>query len=79
MIGAIGPIVAYDGVATMPRVPNAISTIVSSSAFLRPTRSAYAPIQIAPSGRVKKPRPNVATESSRLANASPVGKNALPM
>ena len=72
------PIDAYEGVAHSPSVPSVISTMVSSSAGLRPARSAYAPIQIPPSGRVRKPTPNVATESSRLANALSVGKNALP-
>jgi len=53
--------------------------IVAMSAGRRPARSAYAPINTPPSGRVTKPTPNVASERSRLVRALPLGKKARPM
>jgi len=44
--------------------PSAIRKMVSVMAFLRPARSAYAPITMPPSGRMMKPTPKLATVSS---------------
>ena len=79
MIGAATPICAYDGVAARPSVPTVIRAMVKIIAGLRPARSANAPISKPPSGRVTKPTPNTATDSSRLMKGVDAGKNVLPM
>ncbi len=63
----------------MSAVPPAISRMVSESAAFRPTLSAYTPSTMPPTGRMKKPTPNVATASSSEVSSLPVGKNSLAM
>ena len=53
--------------------------MVSTIAGLRPARSASAPIITPPSGRMRKPDQNTASEDSRLVVGSFDGKNARPM
>lgn len=60
-------------------VPSAISETVSTRACLRPTRSAYAPITMLPSGRTTKPTPNVASDIISAPSSLPAGKNNLPI
>ena len=79
MIGAAMPMLSYEGVSARPMVPAVIRPMVSSIAGLRPARSAKAPISTPPSGRVMKPTPNTATESSRLVNGELDGKKVLPI
>jgi hypothetical protein len=57
-------------------VPTAISTMVTDSAFLRPTRSPYSPSNTPPSGRTAKPMPKVASVSISDASALSAGKNS---
>jgi hypothetical protein len=73
------PIDAYGGRKAISQVPSAISEIDSARPALRPRLSATLPISIAPSGRITKPAPKVASEISRDAEALPAGKNSRPM
>lgn len=74
--GASRPIVSYVGMNAMIAVPTIISKIVSVSASRRPRRSAYTPITMAPSGRMKNDTPNVPSVSSNEVVSSCVGKNS---
>ena len=60
-------------------MPPAISRMVSESAAFLPTLSAYTPSTMPPTGRMKKPTPNVATASSSEVSSLPVGKNSFAM
>jgi hypothetical protein len=73
------PMEAYEGMSGSPTTPTPISTSDSSIAGLRPTRSPKRPITSAPSGRVRKPTPKVASEANRLAAAEVEGKNVRPI
>jgi hypothetical protein len=77
--GAQTPIVAYGGISGKPTTPTPISTNDRSIAGLRPTRSPKRPITRAPSGRVKKPAPKVASDANRLVLGALEGKNARPI
>ncbi|MNN33588.1 hypothetical protein D3C81_1473530 [compost metagenome] len=57
--------------------PKHISSTDSSSAALRPLRSAYTPISQPPMGRMRKPMANTAAVFSSCAVRSPCGKKAL--
>jgi hypothetical protein len=50
-----------------------------SIAGLRPTRSPWRPMIQAPSGRVMKPTPKVASEYSRPCEVCDSGKNVCPI
>jgi hypothetical protein len=69
--GAAIPIIAYDGVTARPASAMPIMENVSIIAGFRPLRSAKCPITKPPSGRVTKPTPKVASESSSLASPLP--------
>ena len=73
------PIAAYVGANAMIAMPTAISEMVSVSADLRPTRSATAPSTMPPSGRVRKPTPNVAQVASSEMVGFVAGKYSLAM
>jgi hypothetical protein len=60
-------------------VPAAIDAIDSRMPASRLRRSAYRPISMAPSGRMTKPAPKVASESNRDEAASCAGKKSRPM
>jgi hypothetical protein len=45
-------------------------------AGFRPTRSPILPITTPPTGRIRKPAPNVASDNNRLDDGFRVGKNA---
>ena len=60
-------------------MPSAIRAIVSTIAGLRPARSASAPITTPPSGRIRKPDQNTASDDRRLVVGSFDGKKARPM
>ena len=77
--GAAKPMLAKPGVTAMVNVPTAIMPSVTISPSRRPTRSMKAPRKIAPSGRIRKPTPNVASDSIRDAAGLLFGKNARPM
>ncbi len=70
---------AWVGVSAISAVPTVISAMVSVSAVLRPRWSARLPISAAPSGRITKPTPKVAKDSSSDASGLLDGKNSLPM
>ncbi len=74
--GAAAPIIAYDGVSTMPRMPMPISVKLSNIAGFLPARSPNRPMTMAPTGRPTKPMANVSNVSIRLSNGVCVaGKN----
>ncbi|MNZ91478.1 hypothetical protein D3C78_1104650 [compost metagenome] len=76
--GPSRPAWAWVGAMVNSSEPIAISHRVRRMAALRPTRSAYRPITRPPSGRMTKPVPNTARESSRgISGWSPKGKNSL--
>jgi hypothetical protein len=77
--GAQIPIDAYGGMSGKPITPTPIKPKERSIAGFRPTRSPKRPITRAPSGRVKKPTPNVASDASRLVPGVFDGKNARPI
>ncbi len=78
-IGAHRPMLAYEGIRPMHRVPAAIMIMVRARTFLRPTRSPRGPKNAPPMGRTRKATAKVAKEDSRLAVSLPPGKNTLPM
>ena len=73
------PICAYVGVTTKISDDKPISHSVSATAGLRPTRSAYMPISRPPSGRIRKPTPNVAKDISNWPVGLPTGKYSRPI
>ena len=75
MIGARIPICAYVGRTPTSAVEIPITLIVTRNVNLRPTISPMRPKTAAPKGRTAKPAPKVASDASRAAVASPVGKN----
>ncbi len=77
--GAATPMAAYDGTSGSPTTAMPMSQKDSSMAGLRPARSAYRPMTSAPSGRVRKPAPKVASEASRLVPGVSDGKNVRPI
>ncbi len=77
--GAARPIAEYGGSTAVSSVPAIISPADSTSAGLRPARSAYAPITTAPTGRAMNPTPNVPTDSINWPNGDAVGKNTRPI
>ena len=60
-------------------VPSAMIESVVMRPCRRPTRSMYAPRTIAPSGRIRKPAPNVTNVSISEANSLDAGKNVFAM
>ena len=62
-----------------PTTPIPISQNDNNMAGLRPTRSPSRPMTKAPSGRVRNPTPNVASEASRLVPGVSEGKNVRPI
>ena len=73
-IGAMMPIVSYDGITVISNVPTTINPIESDNAGLRPTRSAYEPRTMAPTGRIRNDAANVPSARSRELAGSVVGK-----
>jgi hypothetical protein len=59
----------------MTNAAPAIRLIVSTSPFLRPCRSAYAPSTAPPMGRMTNPTANTARVDSSAAVSSPGAKN----
>src|SRR2546421_13053869 len=55
--------VAYPGVHAMEMMPMDISPNVRIRPARRPWRSVYAPRTMAPSGRIRKPAPNVISDN----------------
>jgi hypothetical protein len=63
----------------MVHVPTVISASAASMPADRPSRSAMRPIRSAPTGRITKPAPNVASDSSSDDTGFAAGKNSRPM
>ena len=59
--------------------PTPIKPKEMSIAGLRPMRSPSRPNTHAPSGRVRKPAPKVASDASKLVPGASDGKKALPI
>src|SRR4029077_6523723 len=73
-IGAASPMLAAPGVAAITSDPPHIMVTDKVSAILRPTRSAYRPINHAPTGRARNPTANTAAVCRSCAVWSPLGK-----
>jgi len=73
------PMEAYDGINGKPTTPMPIKAKEASMAGFLPMRSPRRPSTIAPSGRVKNPAPNVASDASKLAPGVSEGKNVRPI
>ena len=75
--GAHQPIASYDGSSPIAAVPTPMITSVSSSIFLRPTRSPKWPKKKPPTGRARKPTANVPNAANCAAGPSRPLKNSL--
>ncbi len=75
MIGAATPIVSYEGVRPMTRLPAAARPTASIIDSCRPLRSATQPNTKPPNGRARKPTANTASVFSTSDAASPLWKN----
>jgi hypothetical protein len=77
-IGAPTPIVAYDGIRPIAKVPAAIMIMVRARTFWRPTRSPSGPKTMPPSGRTRKAAAKAPNVESSCAVGLPEGKKTLP-
>jgi hypothetical protein len=68
----------YGGSSPIANVLPPVSSSVVTSTRLRPTRSPKWPNTIPPSGRARKPTPNVASEANVPATGDTDGKNSVP-
>ena len=76
--GAAGPIIAYDGVSTMPRMPTPISVKLSSIAgFLR--RDRRSADHDCTDRTADEADANVSNDNIRFSNGVCVGKNVRPI
>ena len=74
--GAHQPIASYDGSSPIAAVPAPMITSVSSSIFLRPTRSPKCPKMNPPTGRARKPTAKVPNDANCAAGPdSPLKKS----
>ncbi|MNH16917.1 hypothetical protein D3C79_765690 [compost metagenome] len=73
------PICEYVGAKAIKAVPNVIRPIVRLKAALRPCLSAYRPMMMPPTGRIKKPTPKVASDIRSEASADSEGKKCRPI
>lgn len=76
--GAPTPIVAYDGIRPIAKVPAAIMIMVRARTFWRPTRSPSGPKTMPPSGRTRKAAAKAPKVDSNCAVGLPEGKKTLP-
>jgi hypothetical protein len=77
-IGARMPTCAYVGKSPIAKVAMPISSSAPTSTGFRPNRSARYPPTDPPIGRMRKPTPSVAKESSVPTVGSDSGKKASP-
>ncbi len=68
-----------EGVSASPVMATPIRVNDRSMAGLRPRRSPSRPITAAPTGRIRKPAPKVASEARRLEVALADGKKLRPI
>lgn len=76
--GAPTPIVAYDGIRPIAKVPAAIMIIVSARTFWRPIRSPSGPKTMPPTGRTRKAAAKAPNVDRSWAVGLPDGKKTLP-
>ena len=76
---AAGPMDATLGKHAISHVPSVMSASDQAMPALRPRLLAICPMIIAPSGRMTKPAPKVASDSNSEDSGLFDGKNSLPM
>lgn len=77
-MGAPTPMVSWEGMTPMAKVPTAMRIMVRARTFLRPILSPMGPKNMPPRGRTRKATAKVAKEERSWVVSFPDGKKTWP-